>query len=43
MVVDIHDASLTAGMSVLVMMVAAMDTHDDSADIDWFRVCFGNV
>ena len=25
---DIHDASLTAGVSVLVMMAAAVDTHD---------------
>jgi hypothetical protein len=36
---DIHDASLTAGMSVLVMMAAALDTHDGSVDtVDWFRV-----
>ena len=31
-VVDIHDGSLTAGMSVLVMMAAVMDTHDGSVD-----------
>jgi hypothetical protein len=31
-VVDIHDVSLTAGMSVLVMMVVAVDTHDGSVD-----------
>ena len=43
MAVDIHDASLIAGMSVLVMM-AAVDTHDGSVDtVDWFRVCFENV
>ena len=43
-VVDIHDASLTVGMSVLVMMTAAVDTHDGSVDtVDWFRVCFENV
>ena len=30
--VDIHDASLTPGMSVLVMMAAAVDTHDGSVD-----------
>ena len=43
-VVDIHDGSLTAGMSVLVMMAAAVDTHDGSVDtVDWFRVCFENV
>ena len=44
-VVDIHDASVTAGMSVLVMvMAAAVDTHDGSVDtVDWFRVCFENV
>ena len=36
---DIHDASLTAGMSVLVMKAAAVDTHDGSVDtVDWFRV-----
>jgi hypothetical protein len=35
-VVDIHDGSLTAGMSVLVMMAAAVDTHDGSVDtVDW--------
>ena len=34
-VVDIHDGSLTAGMSVLVM-TAAVDMHDDSVDtFDW--------
>ena len=39
MAMDIHDASLTAGMSVLVMMAAAVDTHDGSVDtVDWFRV-----
>ena len=43
-VVDIHDDSLTAGMSVLVMMAAAVDTHDGSVDmVVWFRVCFENV
>ena len=43
-VVDIHDGSLTAGMSVLVMMAAAVDTRDGSVDtVDWFRVCFENV
>jgi hypothetical protein len=43
-VVDIHDGSLTAGMSVLVMMAAVVDTHDGSVDtVDWFRVCFENV
>jgi hypothetical protein len=43
-VVDIHYASLTTGMSVLVMMAAAVDTHDGSVDtVDWFRVCFENV
>jgi hypothetical protein len=31
-VVDIHDDSLTDGMSVLVMMAAAVDTHDGSVD-----------
>jgi ABC-type Mn2+/Zn2+ transport system ATPase subunit len=31
-VVDMHDASLTAGMSALVMMVAAVDTRDGSVD-----------
>jgi hypothetical protein len=31
-VVDIHDGSLTAGMSVLVMMAAVVDTHDGSVD-----------
>ena len=42
--VDIHYASLTTGMSVLMMMAAAMDTHDGSVDtVDWFRVCFKNV
>jgi hypothetical protein len=31
-------------MSALVMMVAAVDTHDGSVDTaDWFRVCFENV
>jgi hypothetical protein len=39
-----HYASLTTGMSVLVMMAAAVDTHDGSVDtVDWFRVCFENV
>ena len=43
-VVNIHDGSLTACMSVLVMMAAAMDTYDRSVDtVDWFRVCFENV
>jgi hypothetical protein len=43
-VVDIHDDSLTDGMSVLVMMAAAVDTHDGSVDtVVWFRVCFENV
>lgn len=43
-VVDIHDASLTVGLSVLVMMVAVVDTYDGSVDtVDWFRVCFENV
>ena len=43
-VVDIHDGSLTACMSVLVMMAAAMDTYDGSVDtVDWFCVCFENV
>ena len=43
-VVDMHDASLTAGISALVMMVAAVDTRDGSVDtVDWFRVCFENV
>ena len=43
-VVDIHDASLTTGMSVLEMMAMAVDTHDGSVDTtDWFRVCFENV
>ena len=42
--VIIHDASLIAGMSVLMMMVVAVDTHDGSANtVDWFRVCFKNV
>ena len=42
-VVDIHDATVTAGMSVLVMVMAA-DTHDGSVDtVYWFRVCFENV
>jgi hypothetical protein len=42
--VDIHDDSLTAGMSLLVMMAAAVDTHDGSVDtVDWFRVGFENV
>ena len=31
-VVDIHDVSLTAGMSVLVMMAVPVDTHDGSVD-----------
>ena len=35
-VVDIDDGSLTAGMSVLVMMAVAVDTHDGSVDtVDW--------
>jgi hypothetical protein len=35
-VVDIHDGSLTAGMSVLVMMATAVDMHDNSVDtVDW--------
>ena len=39
MVVAMHDASLTDCMSALVMMVAAVDTHDGSVDTaDWFRV-----
>jgi hypothetical protein len=43
-VLDIHDGSLTAGMSVLVMMATAVDTHDGSVDtVDWFCVCFENV
>ena len=50
-VMDKHDASVTAGMSALVMMAAAVDTHDGSVDthdssvdtVDWFRVCFENV
>ena len=43
-VVDIHDGSLTAGMSVLVMTTAKVDMHDGSVDtVDWFRVCFENV
>ena len=42
---DIHDTSVTAGMSVLVMMMAAtVDAHDGSVDtVDWFRVCFENA
>jgi hypothetical protein len=37
MVVDIHYASLTTGISVLVMMAASVDTHDGSVDtVDWF-------
>jgi hypothetical protein len=44
MVVAMHDASLTDCMSALVMMVAAVDTHDGSVDTaDWFRVFFENV
>ena len=31
-VVDLHDGSLTAGMSVLVMIAAVVDMHDDSVD-----------
>ena len=43
-VVDIHDGTLTAGMSVLMMLAAVVDTHDGSVDtVDWFRVCFENV
>ena len=43
-VVDIHYASLTTGMSVLVMLAAVVDTHDGSVDtVDWFRVCLENV
>ena len=35
-VVDIHDGSLTADMSVLVMMEVAVDMHDNSVDtVDW--------
>ena len=35
-VVDIHDGSLTAGMSVLVMMAAPVDMHDNYVDtVDW--------
>jgi hypothetical protein len=34
----------TAGMSVLVIMAAAVDTPDGSVDtVDWFRVCFENI
>jgi hypothetical protein len=34
----------TAGMSVLVIMAAAVDTPDGSVDtVDWFRVCFENA
>jgi hypothetical protein len=37
--VNIHDVSLTAGMSVSVMMAATVDTPDGSVDtVDWFRV-----
>ena len=44
MVVDIHYASLTTGISVLIMMAASVDTHDGSMDtVDWFRICFENV
>ena len=32
MAMYIHDASFTAGMFVLVMMAAAVDTHDGSVD-----------
>ena len=43
-VVDIHYASLTTGISVLIMMAASVDTHDGSMDtVDWFRICFENV
>ena len=43
-VVDIHDGFLTAGMSILVMIVSAVDTHDGSVDtVYWFRVCVDNV
>jgi hypothetical protein len=39
LVVDIHDVSLTDGMSVSVMMAATVDTPDGSVDtVDWFRV-----
>ena len=35
-VVDIYDGSLTAGMSALVMMAEAVDTHGGSVDtVDW--------
>jgi hypothetical protein len=39
LVVNIHDISLTAGMSVSVIMAATVDTPDGSVDtVDWFRV-----
>jgi hypothetical protein len=38
---DIHDASLTAGMSVLVMMAAAVDTHDGSVDTEFIYLFVG--
>ena len=35
-ILSIHDGSLTAGMSVLVMIAAVVDMHDDSVDtVDW--------
>jgi hypothetical protein len=37
--VNIHDVSLTAGMSVSVMMAATVDTPDGSVDtVDRYRV-----
>ena len=42
-VVDIHDGALTVGMSVLVIMAAAVDMHDGFVDtVDCCRVCFEN-
>jgi hypothetical protein len=39
LVVNIHYISLTAGMSVSVIMAATVDTPDSSVDtVDWFRV-----
>ena len=42
--VDIHDGSMTAGMSVLVIM-AEMGTHDGSVDtVDWpLQLCMDLV
>jgi uncharacterized membrane protein required for colicin V production len=41
-VVNIHDGFLTACMSVLGMMAAAMDAYDRSVDtVDWVRVFIG--